>query len=268
MQTAIYLFCLARTGRLQDLVAAGFNGESPILTRDFADITAVVSEVSLDEFCGPEAEDRLQDVRWLGPRAVRHEQVIESAMQYSPVLPARFGALFSSMDALEEVINRTSTTINAFFDSVKDKDEWAVRIFLSRTEMAERLFSEKLAEHTEMLAPLSKGVRYFRERQLRAEVEKDIRSRVKEVTEDIVTLLTEFSADRRKREVIFRGKEEDQREIVANWAFLVGRDNTEDFRVCVSKVNAQYNDSGLFFDVSGPWPPYSFTPVLPTEPEA
>ena len=166
MQTAIYLFCLARAERLPDLGTVGLNGESRLLRQDIANVSAVVSEVPLDEFCGPAAEARLQDVTWVGPRVLQHEQVIESAMQYSPVLPARFGALFSSMAAVEGVVNRNLADINAFLDSVTDKDEWAVKVLLSRSELKEKLFSEKLAEHAEGLATLSKGVRYFRERQL------------------------------------------------------------------------------------------------------
>jgi len=255
MQTAIYLFCLARAGQLSDLTVTGPNGKSSVFQHDFANVTAVVSEVPLDEFCGPAAEARLQDVAWVGARALFHQQVIESAMQHSPVLPARFGALFSSTDSLEVLVKRNLHDINAFLDAVTDKDEWAVKVVLSRSELKERLFTEKLAEHSAMLASLSRGVRYFKERQLLAEVEKEIRSRVKEITNDAVSRLSDCSADQRRRDVIFRTDEETDIETVANWAFLVERRKFGGFRDVITAVNAECRSSGLSLDLAGPWPP-------------
>ena len=56
-------------------------------------------QIRREEFAGPEAELNLQQLSWVGPRALRHEAVIEEVMASSPVLPARFGTLFSSAEA-------------------------------------------------------------------------------------------------------------------------------------------------------------------------
>jgi hypothetical protein len=265
MGKAIYLFCLARPALLPELQMAGLDPDTPIFKEDLSNVTAVLCEVPLDEFSGPSAETRLQDLAWVGPRAVRHGEVIEHATQYSPVLPARFGTLFSSIESLRRLVKSNLAQINDFLDWVTDKDEWAVKVLLSRAEVRDRLVSEKFADQSEVLATLSQGMRYFKEQQIKAAVEKEIGSSMKAILKAATIQLTESSADWHRREVVFRAQEGSEVETVANWAFLVDRTNEEDFKSQVYRANAEYSSFGLSFELSGPWPPYSFTPALGME---
>ena len=70
MQKALYLFCLARAGSLPVLHVDGLTDGAPLSKKDFGNISAVVGEVPLDEFCGESAEGNLQDLTWVGPRAL------------------------------------------------------------------------------------------------------------------------------------------------------------------------------------------------------
>src|SRR3990172_3118588 len=95
-ESALYLFCLARPHVAPCAQGIGLDEQSPLYLQTFQDVTAVIGNVLLDDFCGPAADEHMQDLAWLGPRGHRHEAVVERAMQCSPVLPARFGTLFSS----------------------------------------------------------------------------------------------------------------------------------------------------------------------------
>ena len=264
MGKAIYLFCFARGSLLPELQMAGLD-DAPVFKEDLSNVTAVLCEVPIDDFSGPSAETRLQDLAWVGPRAVRHGEVIEYATQHAPVLPARFGTLFSSIDSLRRLLKSNLAQINDFLDWVTDKDEWAVKILLSRAEVRDRLVSEKFADQSEVLASLSQGMRYFKEQQIKAAVEKEIGSWMKAILKAASIEFTERSADWHRREIVFQAQEGSEVETVANWAFLVDRTNEEDFKGRVQKANAEYNSYGLSFELSGPWPPYSFTPVLEME---
>jgi len=262
MEKAIYMFCLARAGLLPELGTDGLNDGAPLFTHNLENVTAVLCTVSLEDFCGPSAEAKLQDFSWLGPRAVRHGEVIDGAMQHSPVLPARFGTLFTSLDLLERLVERNLTEINGFLDFVTDRDEWAVKVVLSRGEVRDRLFDDRLAKQSEALASMPQGLRYFKERQIRTEVEKEVGSWVKGVLNGLAKELVSHAAEWRKRGLGIRAQEEGDSEKVANWAFLVERRAAQDFRNTVFRANSAHNSHGLFFDLSGPWPPYSFTPAL------
>jgi hypothetical protein len=267
MEHALYLFCLARGKRLPALQITGLAGNTPLVVEDFEDVSAVVCEVSLDDFSGPASESKLQDLNWLGPRAIRHYQVVEHTLQYAPVLPARFGTLFSSWDCLARLVERNTPVINAFFDSVTGKDEWSVKALVSRCEMKERLYAKELAANKEALDSLAPGVRYFKEKQICARVEKELAQWLREVLQTVAARLTGSSDDRRSREPSIPGLEGKPTETIANWAFLLNRETVENFVALIDASNAEYNSSGIYFELSGPWPPYSFVPALDMESE-
>jgi hypothetical protein len=52
------------------------------------------------------------------------------------------------------------------------------------------------------------------------------------------------------------------KDMVLNWAFLVPRKAVADFRTRIEQANAEHDRQGLVFQLSGPWPPYSFCPAL------
>jgi len=267
MQTekAVYLFCLARAGLLPDVPMSGLDIDTPLLREDVSGVSAVFSEVPLEEFSGPAAEVRLTDLAWIGPRALRHSEVIKQAMHYSPVYPARFGTLFSSTESLRRLLNNNLLKINAFLDHVMEKEEWAVKVNLSREEAVEKLFAERLQDQSDAFASMSQGIRYFKERQLRAAVEREISSKMKGILEDTLAELTECSADWQRREVVFHGQDGSDAKTVANWAFLVHRADAECFSASIVTANAQHHPYGIVFNLSGPWPPYSFVPALKME---
>jgi hypothetical protein len=55
------------------------------------------------------------------------------------------------------------------------------------------------------------------------------------------------------------------KETILNWAFLVGSDRVQELRSVVERANSEFQERGLVFQMSGPWPPYSFCPSLVLE---
>src|SRR5581483_1399659 len=125
-QTAYYLYCLARSAVELKLADEG------VFLWSANEMSAVIGEVRRDEFCGPDAEARLQDLTWLAPRACRHEIVIEHVMSQAPVLPARFATLFRSLGSLDRFLLDHRQSILNFFEQLGDKREWAVKGLLNR----------------------------------------------------------------------------------------------------------------------------------------
>ncbi|MDQ7782304.1 MAG: GvpL/GvpF family gas vesicle protein [Desulfomonilaceae bacterium] len=264
METAVYLYCLTRARSLPELHMKGVNNGAPVVITDFGDIAAVVAEVPLSEYCGEAAEDNLQDLAWVGPRAIRHAEIIESVRGMAPVLPSRFGTLFSSMDGLKRLVELNMSKIETFLDAVSAADEWSVKVLSSRASFAEKLFSERLASQSEIFAGMAPGLRYFKERQLRSAVEKEVGARLSAVLTEAAGELSRCSEDRRKREIV-DAQEEGGLVGVANWAFLVARKAEAEFKSVIERANAGHNSGGVFFQMSGPWPAYSFTPELTME---
>ena len=260
MDKAIYLNCLTCFDATLPIEGTGVDNQNPLFLHGFRDIAAVVSVVSLDDFCGPSAESRLQDLAWVGPRACRHEEIVERVMRYNPVLPAHFGTLFSSFESLEKLLHKNYDNIRRFLDQVKDKEEWSVKVLLDREKAKEKQISKALAKEAEQLASLTPGKRYFQEHRIRTDVEKELNSWLKEVCEKTTRDLNSIATDFYDRKSILHCAAKSGGDMIRNWAFLVPIIAKSDFQVRIELTNTDLSPQGLVFELSGPWPPYSFSP--------
>jgi hypothetical protein len=262
-QKVLYLFCLARSNLIAELAGAGVDGHSTVwVFRHFPDLCAIVSEVLEEDFCGEAAELRMQDLAWVGPRALRHEAVVEEVMRHSPVLPARFGTLFSSQERLAEFLDRHRAAISQFLERVTEQEEWSVRGLLDRRQAVHALTSANLAAQEAQLPALPPGTRYFRERRLRQASEKELSLWLKETNRQAVSDLMKSASDFRECQVVRCEGLESGIEVVLNWALLVPRGATAALRSRIDQLNADHAPKGLVFGLSGPWPPYRFVPPL------
>jgi hypothetical protein len=258
---AIYVFCLARAGSLETVQAPGMDPHSPLLVHHYRDIAAVLNRVAARDFCGTSGEANLQDLQWIAPRACQHEQVVEQVMHLSPVLPARFGTLFRSLGSVERSLRQHYEPITRFLNWVSDKQELGVKGLFDRNQAREYFFDKALAETSQAPAS-SPGKRYFQEQRMRMQIEKEILGWLKTVTQLAIERLTPFSAERQPCRLLPADGPASQQEMFLNWAFLVPRENKEAFCTQVDQLNAEEPHGMLTFRLTGPWPPYSFTPSL------
>lgn len=258
--SAIYLFCFARRHRLPVLEVAGLDHRQPVSLWPFKDIVAVLGMSSIEDFCGPEAENRMKDLAWIGPRACRHEEVVEEVMRRSPAFPARFGTIFSSFDALEKLLDVHYDEISRFLDKAAGKEEWAVKGLLNRTQAGRSFSTLMLSREEGRLASLSPGKRYLSEQRIRSSADRELNSWLKGVIKGIGDDLCRHSSEFCERKVLSLDSE--AMDMVLNWAFWVAREDADNFRARVDRANEEKDRQALLLQLSGPWPPYSFLPSL------
>jgi hypothetical protein len=264
---ALYLYGFARWTEVAELPELpGVNGQARVVCRRDREIAALVSEVPLVEFTGPDAEAHLSDINWVGPRAIRHEAILEEIMRRAAVFPAHFGILFSSEERLLEVMARHHDEIVSFLDRIAGQEEWAVKGYLDRPKATEAVTAEAIAAD-EAALPLSPGKRFL------------LRQRALSQTADKVADLTETARARLRRELeadaaslVERSPSaipaEGRKEMVLNFAILVPHAEVPAALDVVEKMNAEWEPRGLTVACTGPMPPFSFTPVLDEEERA
>ncbi len=265
VEKAVYLFCFAWSEPLSALQGTGIDEESPLFLKIERNVAAVLSEVALNEFAGPEAEARMNDIAWIAPKALRHENVVEEVMGLSPVFPARFGALFLSMDRIEHILREHYDTISTFLERMEDKEEWAVKAYLEREKAIDQLLSSLISKQDES-SMKSPGMRYIQEKRLKLAVEKELTNWLHETCDGLLHDLKACTENFMERKTLAGGSDDVEGDMVLNWAFLVPRAGLKEFREIIQRANAELKASGLTFVFSGAWPPYSFTPVLTGEP--
>ena len=262
MKTAYYLYCLIKDRPVQQLPVTGIDNHHPVFFYYSHDIIAVMSEVSVDEFVGPESESNLQDISWIAPRAAFHEKIIELCSQGIPVLPARFGAIYSTLDVLDEFILKNYPEITSFFEKVAAKQEWAIKGFLNKNKLVKKLSNVALDRDSELSENLDPGAKYFYKKKIEAKTKLEINSQINEMLQTIVEKTGSKAADFYQRKVQSKEATGREEEMVANWAYLVPDRSLDEFLSNFKQCKLDYKNQGIELEVSGPWPPFSFCPVL------
>lgn len=262
----IYLYCLARPECLsvvqgstveQDL--RGVDERYPVAALEEAGVVAVIGEVDPGEFC----DQNLQTLSWVGPRACRHEAVVERIMGALPVLPVKFGTIFRSRTRLKEFLGRHREGIVRVLDDLRDNAEWSVKGYLAEEE-ARRIVAAADPAIQSRVAALSSspGARYIQQKQLDAVIEAALRAWVERATHDlheVLALHAVASTELRCHASAVTGRPE---RMVFNRSFLVTPEALPDFRAALTDQQHAHQRTGLTLELRGPWPPYNFCPTL------
>lgn len=258
-----YLYGFARANVLRHGSPLGLDEYTPVATREQGTIAAVVSAIDLADFQGEAAEENLHNPHWLVPRACHHERVVEQIMAASPVLPARFGSVFSSAEALAGFLRAHSDAIGHFLESISGKEEWSVKAFVEKERAIQAVIdtNSELAEQRRRL-PLSPGTRYFREKQLLAAAHKRLHSWSANFAARIEKELRPLAIDANCSRPRGTHPALPGADLVLNLALLLSGDAVGALRDRIEALADTHRSQGLILECSGPWPPYNFCPAL------
>jgi hypothetical protein len=220
-------------------------------------INAIICQVPLADFCGPDAERNLEDPAWLLPRIRYHESVVEGAMAWSPVFPARFATLFASVASLTDFMRRHETAIARFLEQVTGQQEWTLRLTAALDD---------LATHDDLAVELwpdwsgySLGKRYLRLREERPRLLRLAGERVARLVPDVLDGLRPFVTAIRPLQSAEPGASD---QYVEKHAILASVSQLAALHDRASELAAEQKNQRLQIALSGPWPPYSFRPAL------
>ncbi|MBK1706841.1 GvpL/GvpF family gas vesicle protein [Halochromatium glycolicum] len=248
---ALYLYCVLRSAGAITLPDAAIDPARPVAALEHAGLTAVVSPVPLAEFRGPQGEQNLADVGWLGPRALCHETVIAHFLPQAAVFPLPFGTLFSSVAALRQELDARRGQIEAALERVQDCREWAVQGVLEREQALDAREQEAIATGRYVPAA-SAGRQHLEKKRLRRALERDLEAWLSARTAPLAdTLYRAYAGFTERRVLAGQG-------LAFNWAVLVPSPDTERFLGLIDDARAQHAAAGLQIVCKGPWAAYSF----------
>ncbi len=132
-----------------------------------------------------------------GPPALQHERVIDAMRRAGPIMPVRFGALFSTRRALEDWSAENLESIDVFLGQVADKDEWTVRLSLELGHVTEELAGADPVWSARLRAlPESPGARYLRKKRLDEDALQEARRRSMETAGRVRAAARAFGEER------------------------------------------------------------------------
>ena len=208
----------------------------------------------------PEGPDPL----WIAPRAARHAALQEEVLQHATLVPARFGLVFGSRDALRQRIRDRADSWREALDAVADSVEWTLAGLLDPIHArAARVAHDPLWRERFHALPSSPGARYLQEkafhRELDQTLQRDALAHADQLVEDLSDLIRDVVSLSPRAKAV--GSTPAPAEIpVFRRAFLLRRGSQDRFLERLESRASDLLAEGLVLEWSGPWPAHHCLP--------
>lgn len=242
-EKALYLYGISRTsgknaGKGPAAPASvGIDGVSTVKAVPCGDFLCWVSPVDQASFA--EAMERnMENLEWLALHSVRHQQVVGEVAAQMPVVPARFGTVFSGEAALLANVTGRSKALAKVFDRVQGADEWGVKVF-----------AEKAAPSPGKTSARS-GKEYLQQKAAQIQQRPD---RSDPALQKFAAALAKVASESAPSGKVSGS----QPSLLWQATFLVPRTRQKQWEKVLGEFVERW--SGVRrIELNGPWPPYSF----------
>jgi Gas vesicle synthesis protein GvpL/GvpF len=258
---AVYVYCVVEADEEPSFGGAdAVNPGSRVECVRSERLSAVVSQVSLDEFSEEALRRNFEDMAWLERVARSHQAVLKRALELcSVVVPMRLCTVFGDEGQVRAMLERERGLLVEAIDRVRDHSEWSVKV-LADPRLVEAAARAQSAEAASDTGPGGAGHAYLARRQVERGLRERSRELVEAAAEDIYARLQDQAEavallPPQNRELSGR-----RGEMVLNAAYLVHRSHVRTFLGLVEelRVGQQALALGLEVESSGPWAPYNF----------
>ena len=244
----------------RDPIGRGVDPDNPVYCVAHGDIRAVVSDASLGEF-GEEALDtNLRDVDWLAAKARAHHDVLQMLSTARTVVPMRFCTIYSSGCRVQEMLSEHYDDFVGALARLEGKQEWGVKVYCMPEVLRGQAgqLSDIVKSLNSELADKSDAASYF----LKKKIDNTVLAEEERITDEVVQDSHDCLSMRSWEALAgsVQGREVTRREedMVLNGAYLVSRECVEAFKAELDDLRKKYGGLGFSYEISGPWPPYSF----------
>lgn len=234
----------------------GMDADGPTIGVGPSGLVAVVCRVALEQFEEEQFRAHVDDVEWLEAKVRAHEVVLERLLEAGSVLPMRFGSIYRSTDDVVAMLDRHRAALTAGLARVRGRVEWSVRGRVDGPAL-QRWVRDRLPEPRGDAEPgeRGEGASYLAERARDRAVADGMDAEVGAALGRLEAAVGAVAAE------WARGDPPAARdpEVVFQAAFLVDRDRAWEFLDGVAATRAELEPRGIGLEVTGPWPPSTFT---------
>jgi len=251
----IYVYCLS-------------NGYPSILPEglksiEYGGFYVIMKNVSDCEFSEDNLKRNLSDIQWLEFNAREHIGVINKIMEYTTVIPFKFGTIFQSEDNLKNFIASYSDSLIENFKYIDAKEEWAVKIYCDRKILSDQIdeLSEEAAALEKQIMESSPGKAFLLKRKKTDLVELELDRICKHFGQKYYDELKNLSISTSLNNLLpkeFTGRLDT---MILNATFLVSKNQVSNFRTIVCNLGNRNKNFGFSLEITGPWPPFSFISI-------
>jgi hypothetical protein len=223
-------------------------------------ISAIVSEVSLQEFGQEALEANLNDMEWVEAKVLAHQRVLEAVLASHTLVPMRFCTIYRSEGHLQEMLAQHYDDFVEALARLEGKQEWGGKVYCDGQALAQRAgeTSDRVKELQAEMEQKSSGAAYF----LKKKAEEAIADEVERLSDEYAQRSHDRLSSHAEEVIInpLQSKEITGRKeaMVLNGAYLVATGQLAAFRAELESLTEEYGDLGFIYEMTGPWPPYNF----------
>jgi hypothetical protein len=258
----LYLYCFFK-GPFSLSPRKGIGDANATAVLCYGDLCALVSRVPIDEYNEEALEQQMRDLEWLAPRVRRHEEIIRYAMKIHPVIPVRFGTIYASDERVLEILREGHDQFCSHFDFISDKEEWGVKVYAEEYAGRRTIESSSklIAELDEQIsAAESMGQSYLLKKKRGNAIRQQSIDFLNDLSSRLYQQILSWSVEGRRNKVLSKQATGKGGDMILNAAFLLNTKDVEDFKKRIDALAAGYSSDAFSFEISGPWPCYSFCP--------
>lgn len=267
-----YVFCLVRGARrpvVRD-IPGGMPGGSDLRAIEVGDqLWAIVETVREADYGEGALVRGLQNLDWVGERAVAHERVIERFLSAPAVLPMQLFTMFTSDERVVEHVRADRRRIARILKRIDRKVEWGVRLTWDEKAARENVERKHLPRRGRALsaeaAKAGADPKHPREREGAAYLarKRDVldvnRAQLAEARLEAGRLykaISRAATEALRRTSLERAAPGSR--LLLDAAFLVPAAKAAAFRASLRRHTRALHGSGVAVSLTGPWPPYNF----------
>lgn len=251
----LYLYGVVPTGQ-----CCPSHADVPLQIVSQASVAAVVEPVCAREFAPETLDEKLQSLEWVARLARRHEAVLEWAMRQGAVVPARLCTLFSTSEALRCSLSDHEARFLAALKRLHGREEWGLKAFCDERQLRAALVTDdpELRILDAVIAGANPGHAFVLRKKRDAWAAELASGRLDALVDDVLESVDDMADDVRLRPLLPTSASGRDELMPVNAALLVKVGAREALREVVAGLSARFHDDGLVFELSGPWPAYSF----------
>lgn len=253
-----YVYCLVRAARRPSLrgVPDAMPGSEGVRLLELPETPSrrgqrdwlVASSVPEAMYGEDALQHRLQDLEWIGPRALAHEAVIEHFLSADAVLPMQLFALFKSDARAVEHIVHNSRRIGRILLRIERQVEWGLRLMWDPGSLAT----------AKQLRPrrIVSGADYLVRKRNQRDQSRVVLQRARADASRLYRVIAGEASEARRRSDVERAAPGSR--LLLDAAFLVPARRTKAFQAVVRRHVGALERAGISVSLTGPWPPYNF----------
>ena len=255
-----YVYCLVRRARRPVLadVPSGVPGSTHIRALDAGGgLWAVVCHVPRVDYDETALTSGLQNLDWVGRRAMAHEAVVEHFLDATALLPMQLFALFTSDDRVLDHIARARARIDAILARIERQVEWGLRLSFDE-KSARQVVEEQYGGRrtTGRSGSADSGATYLERKRDLLDVTRVQLTEAKAEADRLYRAMAREATDARRRTATEQAAPGSR--LLLDAAFLVPARRAGAFRSALRQNARKLNAAGIVVSLTGPWPPYNF----------